>query len=89
MFTNLSKGNYALRRKTHDKIKAETTARVLKDIIKSQEEASDKEVDGSICIEEMEVDEHVGVWLQQQKIKQIKIPIVASKGHKCEKCEKA
>ena len=77
----------ALRKETHDKTKAETTARVLKDIIKSQEEDSEQEVDDSSLIEKMEVDEHVGVWLQQQKRKPIKIPKVSSKGHKCEKCE--
>ena len=78
----------ALRKETHDKTKAESSVEVLKDLVKSEEELNAVElvVEGSEMCEEMEVDEYVGVWINQQKRKSVKIPTELSKTYQCDEC---
>ena len=78
----------ALRKETHQRTKAETTVKVLKDIIETQEELQDSSKKSSNDTEDMEIDEALGEWVQQQKRKPIKIPKVTKKSHKCETCGK-
>jgi hypothetical protein len=66
----------ALRRETHQRTKAETTVKVLKDIIETQEELQDSSKKCTNDTEDMEIDEVLGEWVQQQKRKPIKIPKV-------------
>ena len=52
------------------KDKSETTAKVLKNIIDTQDEIiEDRKLEGKSDNEEMEIDEAVGEWIQQQKRK--------------------
>ena len=81
----------ALRKETHERTKAETTTKVLKDIINSQEKILEnkKEMNDSDSCEEMEVDESMGVWINQQKRKSIKISKRSNKCHSCKVCKVA
>ena len=63
-----------LRKETHDKTKAESTVKVLKEIIKAKEENKVHLNDNDNDIEQMEIDEALGGWIQQQKRKRIQIP---------------
>ena len=69
----------ALRIETEGRTKAESTCKVLKEIIETDEETS--EIDD----QEMEVDNALGVWLTQQKRKPVKRN---SKRFNCGKCVK-
>ena len=77
----------ALKQETHDKVKAETTANVLKNIIESQEEIIEKKkLEAGNENEEMEIDDSLGVWIQQQKRKSIKYRKQNIESYKCKSC---
>ena len=74
----------ALRKETHNRTKAETMTKVLKDVIQSKEEIEDNKTKESKNVEDMEIDEG---WLKQQKRKNISISNIKRKSLKCEKCD--
>ena len=71
----------ALKKETQDKVKAETTAKVLKDIIETQDEILENRTEN----EEMDIDGGVGEWLQQQKRKPIKFLKQNREIYKCDR----
>ena len=75
-----------LKKETQDKTKAETEVKTLKDIFQTQKEINEytnqEEKD-----EEMEIDEAMGEWIQQQKRKSLRISKDIGKIHNCNKCE--
>ena len=74
-----------LRKETAERTKAESTVRVLKEILESKEEMKAEE---DKSMEKMEIDDALGVWITQQKRKPVKITKSLSKARKCESCEK-
>ena len=69
-----------LRKETEERTKAETTVKVLKEILESKEEVKNEE--------NMEIDDALGVWITQQKRKPLKINQSVSKVRKCNSCDK-
>ena len=81
-----------LRKETYERTKAETTSKVLKEILETKDEAFSERAKekGENLIEEMDVDEESqGVWIRQQKKR--KNMSVSNKEpiriYKCERCE--
>ena len=70
-----------LKKETHEKTKAEIEVQTLKDIFHAEKELKNDEP------EQMEIDEAMGEWIQQQKRKSLKIPKAKIMSYKCEKCE--
>ena len=74
----------ALKKETHDKVKAETTTKVLKNIISTQDEILEKKkVEYEGDNEEMEIDDALGEWIQQQKRTSLRFKKSQSKCLKC------
>ena len=76
----------ALKKETHDKVKAETTAKVLKDIIESQEEIKESKKMETASESEMDIDEGISEWVQQQKRKPIKFQKRKTDTYKSKSC---
>ena len=76
----------ALKKETHDKAKAETTATVLKSIIESQEKIKEVKKMENGSESEMDIDDGMGKWIQQQKRKSLKFQKRKIQGYKCETC---
>ena len=78
----------ALRKETHDRTKAEDTVKVLKNIIEAKNEINEDSEKTTNGVEDMEIDEALGEWVQRQKRKRIQLSKSRSKSNKCEKCGK-
>ena len=76
----------ALRKETEERTKAESTVQVLKEIIDTK--AALKNEDDK-NVEDMEIDDSLGVWITQQKRRPLKIKKAMSRSKKCEKCDKS
>ena len=76
----------ALKKETHDKAKAETTAMVLKSIIESQEKIKENKKIENGSESEMDIDDGMGEWIQQQKRKSLKFKKQKIQGYKCGTC---
>ena len=78
----------ALKKETQDKVKAEETAKVLKSIIEVQDEVpGEKKLESGCDNEEMETDDAVGEWIQQQKRKKVRFQKQKIESFKCGTCE--
>ena len=77
----------ALRIEVEERTKAESTVKVLKEILDTKEEEKSEEEN---CVEnmDMEIDDALGVWITQQKRKPLKITKVNSMSKKCGQCDK-
>ena len=79
----------ALKEETHKRTKAEEEVKVLKEIIDSQ-----GKVDNQIIEDEyMEIDDATGVWIQQQKRKNLKLnkekKVTQSYSYSCQQCSES
>ena len=77
----------ALRKETDERNKAESTVKVLKEIIDTKKEQAEEEK----CTEniDMEIDDALGVWITQQKRKPLKIAKQKSRNQNCGECDRS
>ena len=74
----------ALRTETEERTKAESTVKVLKEILESKEECKLEEKSD----ERMEINDALGIWITQQKRKPLKIARGKINQQNCGKCDK-